>query len=331
MSDYKDRFEKWQKEARERFEQIDSQLGISEKLESGARAVIDTAQKGAEKILTEAEKNEIAKEAVRAAGETIRTAGEAAKNIWNAGEPIREAAGQAGADGVKAAGEAIKSAGEKAEEFITGAARTTKFGVRGLADAVGLGTRLGHSYEAATKSIRNFSSWAVQNPIQAATVGASAAIGAGVGIAFTGLSSNWLFSSAVPALSVKFFASRFEEYLKAQQEKIASGRADEAEAERIRFETEIARRIGAPLLAGFSFASGAVLLSNIFNPRTITGFPIGWLIGGNPLLEGIWFFGNGILCLKTSYDFFMIAVGHDDDVETMIREIRGLLPSAVAN
>jgi len=56
--------------------------------------------------------------------------------------------------------------------------------------------------------------------------------------------------------------------------------------------------------------------------------PIDWIIGGNPLLEGVWFFGNGMVCFKTSYDFFMIALDGQEDVERMVREIKGLLPQA---
>ncbi len=327
MSDYKDRFEKWQKEAREKFEQIDSQLGISEKIESGARAVIDTAQKSAEKIVSEAEKNEAAREAVRAAGETIKTAGEAARKVWEAGEPIREAAGEAGEKAAATAGEIIKNAGE----IFEGASRTAEYSVRGFTDALGFGAGFTRSYNAARNSLRNFSSWALRNPLEAAAAGVSAAVGAGIGVVFTGISSHWFFNSALPAFSVKILAKRFDGYLKSQNEKIASGRLAEAEAARISFETDIARRIGAPLLAGFSFASGAVLLTNVINPKTITGFPLGWLIGGNSFLEGIWFFGNGVVCLKTSHDFFMIAVEDDQEINTMIREIKGLLPSAFSN
>ena len=47
------------------------------------------------------------------------------------------------------------------------------------------------------------------------------------------------------------------------------------------------------------------------------------IIGGNPLLEGVWFFGNGMVCFKTSYDFFMIALDGQEDVEKMVKEIKG--------
>ena len=75
MSDYKERFEKWQRDAKEKFEEIDKQLGLKDKIEDGARVVVETAQKGAEKIKTEAEKTEVGKTAVKAAEGAMKTAG----------------------------------------------------------------------------------------------------------------------------------------------------------------------------------------------------------------------------------------------------------------
>ena len=47
MNDYKERFDKWQRDAKEKFSEIDKQLGLKDKIEEGARAVVETAQKGA--------------------------------------------------------------------------------------------------------------------------------------------------------------------------------------------------------------------------------------------------------------------------------------------
>lgn len=156
------------------------------------------------------------------------------------------------------------------------------------------------------------------------------AVGAGIGVVFTGISSHWLFNSALPAWSVKKLTEQFNGYLKKQQELIENGNLSEADAERVKFERDIARRIGAPLLGAFSFASGAVMLTNVLNPKTVTGAPISWLLGGNPLLEGVWFFGNGVVCIQTSYDLFMIALEDQEDVQKMVKEIKGLLPEALA-
>jgi hypothetical protein len=154
------------------------------------------------------------------------------------------------------------------------------------------------------------------------------AVGAGLGIVFTGISSHWLLNSAIPTWSVKKLADEFNGYLKRREELIEKGALNQADAERIQFERDIATRIGAPMLGAFSFASGAVMMTNILNPAAVTGFPIGNIIGGNPLLEGVWFFGNGMVCFKTSYEFFMIALDGQEDVERMVTEIKGLLPAA---
>ncbi|MGI9055062.1 MAG: hypothetical protein ACR2F2_04580, partial [Pyrinomonadaceae bacterium] len=134
------------------------------------------------------------------------------------------------------------------------------------------------------------------------------------------------FPSAPPGWSVQKVSQLFNNYLKDQEELIKKGELSKAEAERVQFERDIVKRIGAPLLGAFSFATGAVMMTNVLNPKTITGAPIEWLIGGNPLLEGVWFFGNGVMCFKTSYDFFMIALEDDDDVQKIVKEIKGLLP-----
>jgi peptidoglycan hydrolase CwlO-like protein len=96
MADYKEKFGKWKTEAKEKFEEIDDQLGLKDKLGESARAVLDTAQKGAQKIKAEAEKSEVGKQAVKLTEDTFKTAEETAKKAWTASEPIRDVAGDAG-------------------------------------------------------------------------------------------------------------------------------------------------------------------------------------------------------------------------------------------
>ncbi|MGD9629533.1 MAG: hypothetical protein AB7V18_09825 [Pyrinomonadaceae bacterium] len=331
MSDYKDRFDKWQKDAKEKFSEIDKQLGIKEKLEEGARTVAETAQKGAEKIKAEAEKTGVGKQAVKVAEETLKAANDTAKKAWEASEPVREAAEDAAGKTTDTAGDVLSAAAKKAGEFFDDAKETVSSGARKFSDVFNFGASWTRTMDSTFRSISKASDWVQTNPLQAAATGASMAIGAGVGVVFTGLSSHWLFNSALPAWSVKKIGESFNEYLRSQEEKLAEGRLDAAKAERIKFEADIARRIGAPMLGAFSFASGAVMMTNIFNPKTITGAPIDWLIGGNPMLEGVWFFGNGLVCFKTSYDFFMIALEGDKDIETIVREVKGMLPQGSSN
>jgi hypothetical protein len=318
MSDYKDRFDKWQRDAKEKFEELDKQLGLKDKIEEGARTVVETAQKGAEKIKTEAGRSDVGKKAAKVAEETIKTAGETAKKAWEASEPIRDAA-------VDAAGETAKKAGE-----VFGDARgTVESGAKTAAKLFNFGASWTRTFDSAFKSLNSATDWIQKDPLRAATTGVSMAVGAGLGVVFTGISSHWLFNSALPAWSVKKIGEQFNEYLKSREDLIEKGELEGAEAERVKFERDIAKRIGAPLLGAFSVASGAVLMTNVLNPKTITGAPLDWIIGGSPILEGVWFFGNGLVCFKTSYDFFMIALDGQEDVQKMVREIKGLLPETM--
>ena len=326
MTDYKDRFDKWQKDAKEKFSEIDKQLGLKDKIEEGARVVAETAQKGAERIKVEAEKTEVGKQAVKVAEDTVKTASETAKKAWDASEPVREAAEDAAEKTTETASDVLGVAAKKAGEFFDGAKETVSSGARTFSDVFNFGASWSRTFDSTVKSLSRASGWIQENPLQAAATGASMAVGAGLGVVFTGISSHWLFNSALPAWSVKKLGESFNDYLRSQEEKIADGSLDQAKAERIKFEADIARRIGAPMLGAFSFASGAVMMTNILNPKEVTGAPISWLLGGNPLLEGVWFFGNGLVCFKTSYDFFMIALDGDKDVETIVREVKGMLP-----
>jgi hypothetical protein len=342
MADYKERFEKWQREAKERFEEIDKQIGFKERIEEGAKIVKDTAQKGAEvlkdgaeKIKTEAEKSEVGKQAVNVAEGAFKTAGETAKKVYDVSEPLRDAAGEAGEKAAgaakevgKKAGEAFSVAAEKAGEVFDDASATFRKTGQAASSIFNFGASWTRTFDSAWRTLQQTSDWIVEKPLQAATTGVSMAVGAVAGVVFTGLSSHWLFNSALPVWSVQKVGELFNDYLKDQEKLITEGDLTKAEAEKIQFERDIAKYVGAPLLGSFAFASGAVMMTNIINPKTITGAPIDWLLGGNPLLEGVWFFGNGMVCFKTSYDFFMIALDEHEDVQKIVKEVKGMLPEA---
>jgi len=344
MNDYKERFEKWQREAKERFEDFDKQIGLKEKIEEGAKVLKDTAQKGAEvlregaeKIKTEAEKSEVGKQAIGVAEGAFKTAGETAKKVYEVSEPLRDAAGDAGGKAADAMKEAGKKAGEvfsvateKASEVFEDASEKFNKGARTASGIFNFGASWTRTFDSAWKTLQQTSEWIVEKPLQAAATGVSMAVGAGLGVVFTGLSSHWLFNSALPTWSVKKVSELFNDYLKGQENLITEGDLTKAEAEKLQFERDIAKYVGAPLLGAFSFASGAVMMTNIINPKTITGAPIDWILGGNPLLEGVWFFGNGMVCFKTSYDFFMIALDDHEDVQKIVKEVKGMLPQAVS-
>jgi hypothetical protein len=317
MNDYKQRFEAWQKKASETVDQIDAQLGLRSKVEEGARVAADVAKSGADYVKSEAEKSDLGRRAVKVAEDVIAKADETAKTAWSVSAPVRDTAAGMAVDAVDRAG-----------DFVGDAYSSVNSNARRAARVVSFGSSAATIMNAAANSARKAADWAKEDPARAATTGVSMAIGATLGVVFTGISSHWLLNSAIPTYAVKKLSVEFDGYLKRREDMIERGQLSEADAERIRFERDIAKRVGAPLLGAFAFASGAVMLSNVFNPAAVTGFPIGTIIGGNPVLEGIWFFGNGMVCLKTSYDFFMIALGDDADVETMVAEIRGMLPAA---
>lgn len=344
MADYKERFDKWQKEAKEKFEEIDKQLNIKETIEEGVKAVSETAKKGAEKIKKEAEKSETGRKAVKVAGDAAKTAEGAAKKAYDASKPIRDAAEDAGKNAGKVineasksaggvfetashgAGEILRTAGQKANEVFEETRKSVGATASSFTKAFNLGASWTRTFNSSWKGLQKAADWMTESPVQAATTGFSIVVGAGAGVVFTGISSHWLFNSALPGTVVKRFSKEFTAYLDKQEALILEGKLSKAEAEKVEFERNIVKQVGAPLLGAFSFASGAVLMTNIFNPKTITGAPIDWLIGGNPLLEGIWFFGNGMICFKTSYDFFMIALEDQEDVQNIVKEIKGLLP-----
>lgn len=352
MSDYKKKLEDLQREARKRAGAIDDQFGISERVGEGVKTARETAKKGAEtlkegvdKLKHEAEKTSAGKSAVRAAEETFETAGktfksaeekarESAKKAWEASEPAREAAEEAAGEvfesASRSAEDVLRSAGEKAGEFFGETRKAVESTASRVTNALGLGISWTRTLDSAARAARRTGNWVLERPAQAAATGASVVVGAGLGVVFTGISSHWLFNSALPAWSVKKLAGMFNDYLSEQERLISQGDLAKADAEKLKFERDIAKYIGAPLLGAFSFASGAVMMTNVLNPKTITGAPIDWIIGGNPLLEGVWFFGNGMVCFKTSYDLFMISLQDDADVQRMVREIKGLLPQASA-
>jgi hypothetical protein len=45
------------------------------------------------------------------------------------------------------------------------------------------------------------------------------------------------------------------------------------------------------------------------------------------VLDAVWLFSNGVVCIQQGYKFFMIALNDVEAAERIVREIRGLLPS----
>ena len=317
MADYKEKFDEWQQAARRKARELDEKYSISDLVGEGARAAGDAARRGAETVADGAERlraeaerltdeDEVGETARRAASETV-------KNVKRAGKAARDVAGDTG----KRVFDEAKTYYDRASSIYDTGARFTR------------------ASTAATTGLLKARDWIKENPGKAAVVSVSLVLGIRAGAAFPGLDAvllgshpHWLTHSALPVWGLHKASEKFDDYLKKQEELIGRNELDEAAQQRAQFERKIAKYVGAPLLGAFSCAAGAAMWAQIFQPGAITGAPISWLLGGNPFLDGVWLFANGVICFHQGYKFFMIALANQEEVVRVVREIKGLLPAA---
>ena len=319
MADYKEKLDEWQQAARRKARELDEKYAISDMVGEGARAASEAAKRGAETMASGAERlrseaerltddDEVGETARRAASETV-------KNVKKAGKVVRDDAVDTG----KKVYDDAKTYYDRASQIYDTGAKFTR------------------ASTAATTGLLKARDWIKENPGKAAVVSVSLVLGIRAGAAFPGLDAvligshpHWFTHSALPVWGLHKASEKFDNYLKTREELIARGEVDEAERQRVEFERKIAKYVGAPLLGAFSCAAGAAMWAQIFQPGAITGAPISWLLGGNPFLDGIWLFGNGVICFHQGYKFFMIALANQEEVARVVREIKGLLPAPVS-
>jgi len=316
MADYKEKLDEWQQAARRKARELDEKYSISDLVGESARAAGEAARRGAETVAGGAER--LREEAERLTdedevGETARrAASETVKNVKRAGKVVRDVAGDTG----KRVYDDAKTYYDRASSIYDTGARFTR------------------ASTAATTGLLKARDWIKENPGKAAVVSVSLVLGIRAGVAFPGLDAvllgshpHWLTHSALPVWGMRKASEKFDDYLKKQEDLIARGELDEAAQQRAEFERKIAKYVGAPLLGAFSCAAGAAMWAQIFQPGAITGAPISWLLGGNPFLDGVWLFANGVICFHQGYKFFMIALANQEEVVRVVREIKGLLPA----
>lgn len=325
MASYRETLEELQKSAQEKLADIDKQFGITDKLGEAGKSVRETAEKGAEVLKEGAEKLRAEAEKLTEETEFGKQAKETAEKVWEASEPLRGAAAEAAGK----AGEVANTAVEKAGEVLNDTKSSFEETASRASSIFNFGMSWTRTFDAAYTGLSNAGQWIYEYPLKAAGSGVSVAAGAIGGLVFTGLGSHWMFSSALPVWGMKKLSDYYLEYLTKQEDLIRAGELTEAEAERVKFERDIVKYAGAPLLGAFSCAAGAAMWWHIFNPARITGAPISWILGGNPVLEGIWLFGNGIVCFKYGYEFFMVALDDHEEVQRIVREIKGMLPETI--
>jgi len=320
MADYKEKLEEWQQTARRKARELDEKFAISDRVEQGARAAgeaakrgVETVANGAERLRAEAERltddKDVAETAKHAANEAV-------KGARKAGETFRDIAGDAG---------------KKAEEVFDGA----KGYYERASEFYSTSARVARASSAATAGVLKARDWIKENPGKAAAVSFSLVLGVRMGASFPGLDAillgshpHWLTHSALPVYGLRKASEKFEKHLREQHELIEKGELSDAAQKRAEFERNITRYVGAPLLGAFSCAAGAAMWAQIFQPGRITGAPISWLLGGNPFLDGVWLFANGVICFHQGYKFFMLALADQAEVARVVREIKGLLPAA---
>jgi hypothetical protein len=311
MADYREKLDEWQQAARRKARELDEKYSISDLVGESARAASEAAKRGAEtmaggaeRLRTEAERltdeEEVGETARRAASETV-------KNVKKAGKVVRDVAGDTG----KRVFDDAKTYYDRASHFYDTGARFTR------------------ASAAATTGLLKARDWIKENPGKAAVVSVSLVLGIRAGSAFPGLDAvllgshpHWLTHSALPVYGLRKASEKFDGYLRKQEELISRGELAEAEQQRAEFERKIAKYVGAPLLGAFSCAAGAAMWAQIFQPGAL---------GGNPFLDGVWLFANGVICFHQGYKFFMIALANQEEVVRVVREIKGLLPAAAAS
>ncbi len=268
-------------------------------------------------------------------GESARRAADAAEDALRR-SGIKDKATEAASDASKKAGEVFDDAKEKASDLF-GDARRYYENASGAARASASAARLPSSLLGTLASARR---WAKKNPGKAAVVSLAFIAGTRAGSAFSSLdvmllgaggAGNWLFHSAIVPYGLRKLSEKYETYLKRQEELIRDGKLTEAERVASRSFSATWRSMSAlRCLALSAWRRARGWCSKQFTGAAVTGFPINIVLGGNPLLSSIWLFGNGLVCFHNGYKFFMMALGDQEDVTRVVRDIKGLLPAEVA-
>ncbi len=318
-------FDQLREAARRKAQELDERFDLKNKVDQGVNA---------------------ANEVTRKAGETINEAATAAREQFNkiddqykVTENLRDTAAKTG----ETLREGARVAQTNAEQFSKNAEETAReiFGsaqtyYRRAEQAYSLGASGARIAEATFSGIEKARVWIKENPGKTAAVTFSMIAGVRMGSALpnlgltilgAGAANNWFFHSALPIVGIRKLTEKYNDYLKEQEKLLAEGKLGEAERGRVEFQRNLTKYVGAPLLGAFSVAAGATMIGAAFSGATVTGFPVSLILGANPLLNGIWFFANGVVCISEGYKFFMIALADQEEVERVVREIKGLLPA----
>ncbi len=318
-------FDQLREAGRRTAQELDERFDLKNKVEQGVSAANEVARKAGETI----------NEAATAAREQFGKLDEQ----YNVTENLRDTAVRAeetfreGARAAQTGAEQFSKNAEETAREIFGSAQTY---YRRAEQTYNFGASGARVAEAALGGFEKACAWIKENPGKTAVVTFSMLAGIRAGSALpnlgatilgAGAASNWFFHSALPIVGIRKLAEKYDDYLREQERLLAEGQLDEAERGRVEFQRNLTKYVGAPLLGAFSVAAGASMIGAAFSGATVTGFPVSLILGANPLLNGIWFFANGVVCISEGYKFFMIALADQEEVERVVREIKGLLPA----
>jgi hypothetical protein len=347
------------RQATEAAKEFDKKFEITDKLNQGARVATDALRKGADVATSTLDKtrdeisridreHKISETVTDAAKQTADAVGDVAKSVVDAADDVATESGakEKAAEVKEKVGEVFGDAKKKADEFVDDAKSKTgdlfgsakKF-YENASDAAQTGVSAVRLPASVLSAVTSAKKWVKENPGKTAIVSLAFIAGTRAGAAFSSLdvallgaggAGNWLFHSAIVPYGLRKLSEKYESYLKNQEALLKDGKLTEAETERVKFERNLAKYVGAPLLGAFSVAAGAGLMYEAFTGAAVGGFPISLVLGGNPMLSSIWLFGNGLICFHNGYKFFMMAVGEQDDVAKVVHDIKRLLPANVS-
>jgi hypothetical protein len=324
MMGYIDKIDEWRKKAKDKAKELDEKYKLKDRLDDGVKAAGDAVKKGAESV----------SDAARFSANAVSAGAQAAQAEFSRLEEehkVKEKAGEAFRTSKQAASDAFKTGkarasdlGDKARNYYEKASEAYNFGAAATRATGSLIETINSSYN-----------WVKENPGKATIVTLSLVAGTRLGALFPkldvviiGREGHWFFRSALLAYSTRKLSEKYLKFLKSQEELIAEGKLTEAERKRVEFQRSAAKYVGAPLLGAFNIAAGVAMWGEIFSPGRIVGFPIDIILGGNPALETIWLFANGLICIHNGYEFIMMAIADQEEVQQVVRDIKGLLPSA---
>lgn len=313
-------FDQLREAARKTAQDLDEKLDLKGKMDQAGKVAGEAARK-AEETLTQASAQ-------------AREQYEKIDQDYRVSDNLRDTAAKA-EDTIRQSAEGFSKAAEETARDVFGSAQTY---YRRAEQAYNVGSGGARLTEAAVTGFEKARIWIRENPGKTALVTFSMIAGIRAGSALPGLGAtvlgaggagNWFLHSALPIVGIRKLTERYDQYLKEQEKRIAEGQIDDAEKARLEFQRNMTKYVGAPLLGAFSVAAGATMIGAAFSGATVTGLPVSLILGANPLLNGIWFFANGVICISEGYRFFMIALADQEEVERVVREIKGLLPAAV--